>query len=45
MGDKPKLLDQVHEAMRARHYSRWTEEAYVQWIKRFIFFHDQRHPA
>ena len=45
MGDKPKLLDQVHEAMRARHYSRRTEEAYVQWIKRFIFFHDKRHPA
>ncbi len=45
MGDKPKLLEQVHEAMRARHYSRRTEEAYVQWIKRFIFFHDKRHPA
>ena len=32
-------------AMRARHYSRRTEEAYIQWIKRFIFFHDKRHPA
>ena len=45
MDRKPKLMDQVHEAMRARHYSRRTEEAYVQWIKRFIFFHDKRHPA
>lgn len=43
--DKPKLLDRVHEAMRSRHYSRRSEEAYVQWIKRFIFFQHKRHPA
>ncbi|MEK7228883.1 MAG: phage integrase N-terminal SAM-like domain-containing protein, partial [Candidatus Binatota bacterium] len=32
---KPKLLDQVRQAIRARHYSPRTEEAYVHWIKRF----------
>ena len=42
---KPKLLDQVREAIRTRHYSPRTEEAYVHWIKRFIFFHNKRHPA
>jgi hypothetical protein len=43
-GHKPKLLDQVREAIRTRHYSVRTEEAYVSWIKRFIFFHSKRHP-
>jgi hypothetical protein len=42
---KPKLLDQVRQAIRARHYSQRTEEAYVAWIKRFIFFHNKRHPV
>ena len=42
---KPKLLDQVRQALRARHYSRRTEEVYVMWSKRFIFFHGVRHPA
>ena len=42
---KPKLLDRVREALRSRHYSRRTEEAYCHWIKRFIFFHHVRHPA
>jgi integron integrase len=42
---KPRLLDQVRAAVRARHYSRLTEKAYVHWIKRYIFFHDKRHPA
>ena len=42
---KPKLLDQVRQAIRTRHYSIKTEEAYVGWIKRFIFFHNKRHPA
>jgi len=41
---KPKLLDQVREAIRTRHYSGKTEKAYVHWIKRFIFFHNKRHP-
>jgi integrase len=42
---KPKLLDQVRQAIRTRHYSHMTEKAYVGWIKRFIFFHNKRHPA
>jgi integron integrase len=41
---KPKLLDQVRQAIRARHYSDKTEKAYVHWIKRYIFFHNKRHP-
>jgi len=41
---KPRLLDRVREAIRARHYSRRTEKAYVDWIKRYIFFHHKRHP-
>jgi integron integrase len=41
---KPKLLDQVRHELRVRHYSLRTEEAYVQWIRRFILFHDKRHP-
>jgi integron integrase len=40
----PKLLDQVRQAIRTRHYSYRTEKAYVHWIKRFIFFHNKRHP-
>jgi len=40
----PKLLERVREAIRARHYSRRTEEAYVCWIRRFILFHNKRHP-
>ena len=35
---KPKLLEQVRQAIRKRHYSDRTEKAYVHWIKRFIFF-------
>ncbi|MBI2175019.1 MAG: phage integrase N-terminal SAM-like domain-containing protein [Candidatus Omnitrophica bacterium] len=42
---KPRLLDQVRQAIRPRHYSPRTEETYVGWIKRFIFFHNKRHPA
>ncbi len=42
---KPRLLDQVHEAIRRRYFSRRTEEAYVHWIKRFIYFSGRRHPA
>lgn len=40
----PRLLDQVRAAIRARHYSRRTEQAYVHWIRRFIVFHGKRHP-
>ena len=42
---QPTLLKQVREALRSRHYSKRTEATYVQWIKRFIFFHQKRHPA
>jgi integron integrase len=42
---RPKLLNQVRQAIRARHYSPRTEETYVHWIKRFILFHNKRHPA
>jgi len=45
MTHAPKLLDSVREAIRARHYSRRTEEAYVQWIRRYIVFHQKRHPS
>lgn len=40
----PKLLDQVRNALRVKHYAYRTEEAYVQWIRRFILFHNKRHP-
>jgi hypothetical protein len=44
MNKPPKLLDQVRERIRAKHYSIRTEEAYVDWAKRFILFHNKRHP-
>ena len=39
-----KLLDTVRDAIRLKHYAIRTEEAYVNWIKRFILFHGKRHP-
>ena len=39
----PRLLDRLREAIRA-HYSRRTEKAYVGWVRRFVLFHDKRHP-
>ncbi len=44
LAPSPRLLDRVREAIRLRHYSLRTEEAYVQWAKRFILFHGKRHP-
>jgi integron integrase len=41
----PKLLDQVRNAIRVRHYSIRTEEAYVGWVRRFVVFHGKRHPS
>jgi site-specific recombinase XerD len=41
----PKLLAQVRAALRSRHYSKRTEDSYIVWIRRFIFFHNVRHPA
>src|SRR5690606_6038334 len=40
----PRLLDQVRELIRIRHYSIRTEQAYLQWIRRYIIFHGRRHP-
>jgi len=40
----PRLLDQVRQAIRVRHFSRETEKAYVGWVRRFILFHRKRHP-
>ncbi|MBF2049054.1 MAG: phage integrase N-terminal SAM-like domain-containing protein [Elainella sp. C42_A2020_010] len=39
-----KLLDQVRDAIRLKHYVYRTEETYVQWIRRYILFHNKRHP-
>jgi integron integrase len=44
MSYKPRLLDQVRDAIRVRHYSYRTEQQYVAWIRRFIIFHGRRHP-
>ena len=41
---KKKLLDLVREQIRNRHYSMQTEKSYVGWIKRYIFFHQKKHP-
>jgi site-specific recombinase XerD len=41
----PKLMDHLHEALRSRHYSRRTEQADCHWVRRFILFHNVRHPA
>ncbi|MDD2834118.1 MAG: integron integrase [Methylotenera sp.] len=41
---EPKLLDQVVARIRVKHYSRRTEQAYVDWIKRYILHHGKRHP-
>ena len=40
----PRLLDQVVSRLRVKHYSLRTEKSYVDWIKRFIWFHGKRHP-
>lgn len=46
MTEKPiKLLDQVRTQLRTKHYSIRTEDAYVDWAKRYILFHRKRHPA
>lgn len=41
----PRLLDRVRQATRVRGYSIRTEDAYTQWIRRFIVFHDRHHPS
>jgi len=42
---RARLLDQVRDAIRRRHYSLRTEDTYVHWIKRFIYFSGKRHPG
>jgi integron integrase len=39
-----KLLDQLRDVIRLKHYAYRTEETYVQWVRRFILFHEKRHP-
>ncbi|HVT02808.1 MAG TPA: integron integrase [Thermoanaerobaculia bacterium] len=43
--EPPRLLDRVRHAARTRHYSRRTEDVYVDWIRRYILFHNKRHPS
>ena len=40
-----KLLDQMRDVLRTQHYAIRTEHAYVDWAKRFILFHQKRHPT
>jgi integron integrase len=42
--NKPKLLEQVRDVIRRKHFSIRTEQSYVDWIRRFILFHNKRHP-
>ena len=44
MENRPKKKLLVREAIYRKHYSKRTEEAYIHWIKRYIFFHNKRHP-
>ena len=44
MQNSPKLLDQVRDRLRVKHYSLRTEQSYVAWIRRYIYFHGKRHP-
>lgn len=45
VAQQPKLLDRMRQAIRVKHYSLATERTYTQWVKRFIYFHQKRHPA
>ena len=46
MARKPSpFLERVRDAIRVRHYSLRTEQAYLMWVRRFILFHGKRHPA
>ena len=40
-----RLMDRMHQGLRARHYSPRTEDTYCNWVRRFIFFHKKKHPA
>lgn len=42
---RPRLLDRVRERIRVKHYSLRTEQSYIGWIRRYIFYHGKRHPC
>lgn len=45
MEQRPKkLLEQVSDLIRVKHYSCQTQKSYISWIKRYVLFHDKRHP-
>jgi integron integrase len=44
-GRPPRLLDRVRDALRVRHRSPRTVEAYVRWVRRYVLFHEKRHPS
>ena len=44
-GSPQKLMERVRHAIRLRHYSHRTEEAYVYWIRRYIVVHRKQHPS
>ena len=45
LGAKPKLMDQVRNKLRLKHYSIRTEQSYMDWVKRFVLFNEKRHPS
>ena len=42
--NQPRLLEQVRHTLRRKHYSLRTEQTYIHWIKRYIYFHGKQHP-
>ncbi len=44
MNVKPKLLDRMQDRIRIKHYSIRTERSYLKWAKKYILFHNKRHP-
>jgi hypothetical protein len=42
---KPRLMDQMRQVMRVKHYSYQTENSYLHWARGYILFHDKRHPS
>jgi hypothetical protein len=44
MSQPPKLLDPMRDKLRVKHYAIRTEQSYVDWIKRYIYFHDKTQP-
>ena len=42
--ERPRLLDRLRFALRAKHYAYRTEQVYVHWVRRFMLYHGKRHP-